>query len=91
MLTSAPSPEMPVRRRCQIVTREMLGAETLYKVRLSDTTIMVRSTEEEFREGENLWMTVKRKHIHFFDAEGNHAGHGGPDELLAVAGGMNDE
>ena len=91
VLTSAPSPEMPVRRRCQIVTREMLGAETLYKVRLSDTTIMVRSTEEEFREGENLWMTVKRKHIHFFDAEGNHAGHGGPDELLAVAGGMNDE
>ena len=69
----------------------MLGAETLYKVRLSDTTIMVRSTEEEFREGENLWMTVNRKHIHFFDAEGNHAGHGGPDELLAVAGGMNDE
>ena len=46
---------------------------------------------EEFREGENLWMTVKRKHIHFFDAQGNHAGHGGPDELLAVAGGMNDE
>ena len=91
VLTSAPSPELPIRRRCQIVTREMLGAETLYKVRLSDTTIMVRSTEEEFREGENLWMTVKRKHIHFFDAEGNHAGHGGPDELLAVAGGMNDE
>ena len=91
ILGASPAPEMPIRRRCQIVTREMLGAETLYKVRLSDTTIMVRSTEEEFREGENLWMTVKRKHIHFFDAQGVHAGHGGPDELLAAAGGMNDE
>ena len=91
VLTDQPGPEAVIRRRGQIVTREMLGAETLYKVRLSDSTIMVRDIEGEFHENQKIWVTLKKKHLHFFDADGRHVGHGGPDELLTAAGGMNDE
>ncbi|MGI6172887.1 MAG: ABC transporter ATP-binding protein [Christensenellales bacterium] len=86
-----PLEDVAVCRRGQIATREMLGAETLYKVRMKGNTIMVRSSNDEFRENQDIWVTIKHRHMHFFDANGIHVGHGGPDELLAVAGGMNDE
>ncbi|MDL2317852.1 ABC transporter ATP-binding protein [Eubacteriales bacterium OttesenSCG-928-A19] len=91
ILSETPQPDMAIRRRGKVVTREMLGAETLYKVLLEDEkTIMVRSIEEEFQEGQPIWMMVRQKNVHFFDQDDNHVGHGGPDELLKVAGGMND-
>ena len=74
-----------------IVTREMLGSETQYKIRLSDATIMVKIPDDSFRENQKVWVMVPRKDVHFFDEEGKHIGHGGPDELVTAAEGMNDE
>ena len=84
---------MAVCRRGHIVTREMLGAELLYKVRLSDgKTIMVRSENDrdDMQEDMDVWVTAKARHVHFFDAEGKRIGHGGPDELLTRLGGINE-
>ena len=90
-LFNTPADGMTVRRRGRIITREMLGAETLYKVQLADERIlMVKSTDEEYHEGQSVIAAVRPKDVHFFDAKGECAGHGGPDELLGVAGGMND-
>ena len=91
VLSEAKDPSMTVRRRGQIVTREMLGSETQYKIRLSDATIMVKIPDDSFRENQKVWVMVPRKDVHFFDEEGKHIGHGRPDELVTAAEGMNDE
>lgn len=66
------------RRKAEILTREMLGSETHYKVRIlepdylenGDTlTIMVKSTDHGFREGETLYVCVDKKDLYFFDKE----------------------
>lgn len=84
---------MALCRRAHIVTREMLGAELLYKVRLSDgVTIMVRSDNDrdDMQEDMDVWIGARAKHLHFFDADGRHIGHGGPDQLLAQLGGISE-
>ena len=94
ILGTQPNRDMAVIRKGTIITREMLGAETQYKINLDDgKTIMVKSTDndENFHENQPVWVMVKSKHVQFFDPEGTHVGHGGPDELMRVAGGMNDE
>ncbi len=60
------------RKKIQIITREMLGSETLYKVRYeedekAENPIMVKSTEDLFREDEYVWMNVALDHLYFFD------------------------
>ena len=81
----------PICRRGVIAMREMLGAETLYRVNVKGDTIMVRSASDDFRERQSVWASVAREHLHFFDADGKHVGHGGPDELVAAMEGMRDE
>ncbi len=85
---------MALYRKGHIVTREMLGAEMQYKVRLSDgTTIMVRSDENDrsdLQEDSDVWIMARASRLHFFDKDGKHIGHGGPDNLLAKLGGMNE-
>ncbi|MBQ9197156.1 MAG: ABC transporter ATP-binding protein [Clostridia bacterium] len=84
---------MLIYRKGHVITREMLGAELQYKVRLSDgITIMVRSENErdDVQEDSDVWVMAKAKHIHFFDADGKRLGHGGPKELLDRLGGMNE-
>ena len=60
------------RKKIHIITREMLGSETLYKVRYeedenAENPIMVKSTEDLFREDENVWLNVALDHLYFFD------------------------
>ena len=84
---------MALYRRGHISTREMLGAELQYKVRLNDgVTIMVRSENErdDLEEDIDVWVMAPSRHIHFFDAEGQHIGHGGPEDLLGRLGGINE-
>lgn len=57
-------------RRGTIVTREMLGSETLYKIDFSNETIMVKSLDSGFRSGEVLTVSVKEEDLYFFDAAG---------------------
>jgi len=77
--------------RGRIMTREMLGAETQYKVQLSSgQPIMVKIPDNRFREDNDIWVTVAPEHLHFFDPSEAHFSHGGTPELLKVVGGMND-
>ena len=60
------------KKQIQIITREMLGSETLYKVKLVDDTdttdtAMIKSIDDSFREDEYVWMNVELDHLYFFD------------------------
>ena len=84
---------MAMYRKGHVVTREMLGAELQYKVRLSDgRTIMVRSENErdDVQEDTDVWVMAPARHMHFFDTDGKRLGHGGPQNLLERLGGMNE-
>ena len=62
-----------------ILTREMLGSETLYKVQLDrgeapdspTPSIMVKSQDFSFRQGEQVLVGVEEKDLYFFDQEKN--------------------
>jgi sn-glycerol 3-phosphate transport system ATP-binding protein len=58
------------RRAGRIATREMLGSETIYKIALSDASIMVKSPDEHFAVGDEITVNVAAEHLYFFDAEG---------------------
>ena len=86
-------PDMALCRKGHVITREMLGAELQYKVRLSDgRTIMVRSENErdDVEEDTDVWVMSPARHIHFFGADGKRLGHGGPQALLDKLGGLNE-
>ena len=60
------------KKKVQIITREMLGSETLYKVKLEGdeeglNTVMVKSTDDSFREDECAWLNVSLDNLYFFD------------------------
>ena len=60
------------KKKIQIITREMLGSETLYKVKLEGdeealNTAMVKSTDDSFREDEYVWLNVALDNLYFFD------------------------
>ncbi len=60
-------------RRCTIITREMLGSETLYKVTLDGPEgakqVMVKSLESGFAEDTKVCIAVEKQHLYFFDAQ----------------------
>ena len=57
-------------RRGSIVTREMLGAEVLYKVRIAEGDVMVRSTCFQYSAGDVVRLGVDESSLYFFDKEG---------------------
>ena len=70
-IAAEPDVTVPVRIKGEVVTREMLGAETQYKVKTARYgTLMVKSTEEEFTVGDVVYLNAKAKHVHCFDQEG---------------------
>ena len=80
-------------RKGEILTREMLGSETIYKVQMADRAIMVKSTDDSFRIGDHCYLSVADEWLHFFDAEGNRIrpiNTGNYDELIKLAGGSCD-
>lgn len=51
-----------------VVTREMLGSETIYSLRMSDgKTIMVKSNKDDFFMGNHVYASVARENIYLFD------------------------
>ena len=65
------------RRPGCILTREMLGSETLYKVRLDRPehpgdevpSVMVKSQDLSFRPGEQVLVGVEKEDLYFFDGK----------------------
>lgn len=58
-------------RKAKILTSEMLGSETVYKVETADGIMMVKSRDCEFDAGAECYMSVPDSYILFFDGEGN--------------------
>lgn len=55
-----------------IITREMLGSQTQYKVKLDDERIvMVKIPEDSFAEKQSVWLNVEQKNLYYFGADGN--------------------
>ncbi|HHX29880.1 MAG TPA: ABC transporter ATP-binding protein [Clostridiaceae bacterium] len=53
----------------RILTREMLGAETIYKVDLGQETIMVKSSDSQVKIGDDTWVSVAEDSLLLFDKE----------------------
>ncbi len=92
MLSREPGNEA-LTRKCEVLTREMLGSETIYKVQMGELGLMVKSTDETFHIGDHCYLSVKAKHMHFFDQNGDRIR---PEncptyeKLIKIAGGEND-
>ena len=54
-------------RRGTIVTKEMLGSETIYQIRYDGHSIMAKSLEDTFEQGGEVYIGVKRHNILLFD------------------------
>lgn len=65
------TPDKFYRRKGTILTREMLGSETIYKIALADETIMVKSVDSGFEMDENIIVSLEKENLLFFDREGN--------------------
>ena len=72
-----------------IVTREMLGSETHYKVRLRDGDVMVKTQDKSFCAGEAVYISVAAGDMYFFgpDEQRIREGHARYRECLEAAGG----
>lgn len=63
-------------RRGRIVTREMLGSETLYKVEFCNHEwIMVKSVEDKFAVDQEVLASVQDEDLRFFDGKGKRLRH----------------
>ena len=92
LLSHEPQPSF-YNRKGQIVTREMLGSETLYKVRFDNTDIMVKSTDEGFHADDMVFVQVKERDLYFFGADGQRIRNKDNREYgayLRMAGGLAD-
>ena len=73
----------------EIVTREMLGAETHYKVRMPQGDVMVKSLDKGFSAGEKVYVCVSPEKMYFFDKQGDRLrdGQSGYDMCRSMMGG----
>jgi len=62
----------------EIVTREMLGSETLYQVRYKNHSYMVKCTDDPFRTNETVFLHVDKKDVFIFDQDGNRVAESNP-------------
>lgn len=53
----------------KIITREMLGSETIYQVRTGYGPLMVKSIADDFRVDQTVHIGVDRKDLYFFDRD----------------------
>lgn len=97
MLLSREPVEDAYVRKARIVTREMLGSETLYKLYLEDEAlpeekrnVTAKLTDHSFAVNDSVWLHVPAEDLYFFDAEGQRIRKGESQEydtLIAMAGG----
>ncbi len=62
--------EHAFKKRGRIVTREMLGSETIYKVLMGDYSAMIKSLSDEFAVGDEVIVHVEAQHLYFFGGDG---------------------
>ncbi|HHU03207.1 MAG TPA: ABC transporter ATP-binding protein [Christensenellaceae bacterium] len=55
-------------RKGEIVTKEMLGSETLYQIRFEGQSVMVKSLDDNFQEGP-IYISVDKQDILLFDID----------------------
>lgn len=66
-------PDTMYMRKVRILTREMLGSETLYKLQIESgraeesTPVMVKSLDMSFYMDEEIWMGVSKEDLYYFD------------------------
>ncbi|MCQ2453887.1 MAG: ABC transporter ATP-binding protein [Clostridia bacterium] len=61
---------MPFAREGVVLTREMLGSETQYKVQMGADTIMVKTPNDSYKYEDKVVMNVAAEDLYFFDAAG---------------------
>lgn len=54
-------------RKGTIVTKEMLGSETIYQVRFDNKSVMVKSLDDSFEADREIYVGVQKEDIHLFD------------------------
>jgi len=78
----------------EILTREMLGSETLYKIQSGENIFMAKIDDSNFGMGDKVYIRVAAEHLYFFDAEGQRIRKPGNEalyeKLLNTAGGMSN-
>ncbi|MGI2294494.1 ABC transporter ATP-binding protein [Paenibacillus sp. GXUN7292] len=66
VLSTAPVEEA-FKSKGRIITREMLGSETIYQIKNDTHTFMMKSTNDQYDAGQEVYYGVAEKHLHFFD------------------------
>ncbi len=56
-------------RKGHIVTKEMLGSETIYQVRYEGNSVMIKSLEDSFEQDHDVYIGVKKPNILLFDED----------------------
>ena len=84
-------------RKARVVTREMLGSETLYKLWVEDATlpeekrnVIAKLADHSFTVDDSIWLHVAADDLYFFNAEGQRIRRDDNcdyDALIAMAGG----
>ncbi len=67
-LSHAPVDELFIAKGI-IVTREMLGSETIYQVKNEAHTFMIKSIDDHYRVDEEVYIGVPEEKLHFFQAD----------------------
>ena len=72
-------------RQGKIVTKEMLGSETIYQVRFAGKSVMVKSLDDSFAADADVYVGVDQEDIHLFGEDENRIDAGDPRyaELMA--------
>lgn len=83
----------PFARKGHILTREMLGSETTYKIQMGDEAIMVKSPDDTFQYDQDVVLSVRADDLYFFDKDGQRIRRGDVsnyDQYIQRAGGNNN-
>jgi sn-glycerol 3-phosphate transport system ATP-binding protein len=62
--------DMPFRRSGKISTREMLGSETIYKDMMGPYSAMVKSVNDTFSVGDEVYFHMADENLYFFGVDG---------------------
>lgn len=71
ILSESLSKESYFKTNGEIITREMLGSETLYQIRTPYGSTMVKSVNAEYKVGQKLYINVNQTDIYLFDKNEN--------------------
>ncbi len=82
------APDAFLKKKARIITREMLGSETLYQLRFDKQSIMVKSLSDVFLPGTDVYFSLREKDILLFKKDENrlYPQEDGYEQALAAAG-----